>query len=1185
MRKADAWLRPLVKDLVENWPEDDSNVSPTLLCRVELGLRLLQHLDADQPAAGAWVLFGGYPFGQAAGIVTTPEQEWMVTCARHRLWTLRRRRSWIDDVMTYRKLSAQVRAYSVPEDLGPAVFTGPGATAADRLTHYDRALTELPEFSENTLRPAEPGRYYYFRRGKPTWVEIPEDLVESRRPPVRHPTDGHSRLSRESIEITRNDLEATARWLMDRELDFPHIEPRNWLEHLGDVNFDVLAPDGSAYVERESFTLDGLLNAVGIVGAGKSTLMVLIAVWAARREPALRTTLVVGDVAEQLRLTAYLRDVLGPDLASPVIGFSTRGRHIQNLHRRLAAQGRASLIDHRGEVAFGDLSTACPLDALREDDTGEPTRLIDAPCNGLHPVREGDDDADDPPTPTNTRGCPVWHDCPRNGAARTLVGAQVWIANMASLVTSPLSPHVSDARLRHLELACMRSDIVVVDESDRVMMNLDDIFAPVATLVVKGPESWLDVLDIHNSRELSREGRVQLREDHVTQWEASLEVVTSVTNRLYRELIGNKDIRDWVGIEFFNSWTLQERLLNEFLPRDDQGTPLLREEDLAIEDPDYDERGRVRTAQTPDPARADRRTQVEKVFDLFRDDPMGDAGSTETEAGPLVAALWAVLHPLDHTSARRQVAAVFSSLFGSATDGPADLNVRKLEFLLLLSALHHRLDLLTLLWPEVEAAMRLELTDNELVRRPPLDYMPLVPESPMGNLLGFQYIPDEVETQANRDHLTGTLRFFRCSGVGRQLLVTLSGLAADPVTGRSGPHVMLMSGTSWAGTSTRAHIPAPVGVVLRPDPDRLKAVSRSTFTTRFLYDGGRPITLSGQPLDKRPAMLRLMVQRLGEERLGARSLLDEELDQVEHSRRRALVLVGSYREAEIAADQLHGIGRWKGHVRVLTADDADLDEAATGARDAPDAGVGSIRRGNVGAFAHDPHAIILVAPLLAVERGHNILNQEGKAAFGVVLFLSRPHPVPNDLGLAVFAINDWVSRFVDGTAEKPADPEEPASFRELVSRAGTLDAAGQAFRDLARHRWGRLLTRRYSYPRLSKPERRSFAWDQLVTMWQVIGRLVRGGVPARVVFVDAKFAPRLAEAQAPGATGSVRSAFDTAATSLLVNMKEVLDPYFAATDADAQLVRMLYAPVYHGLKELFERERTRVLAASTTDSE
>ena len=154
-------------------------------------------------------------------------------------------------------------------------------------------------------------------------------------------------------------------------------------------------------------------------------------------------------------------------------------------------------------------------------------------------------------------------------------------------------------------------------------------------------------------------------------------------------------------------------------------------------------------------------------------------------------------------------------------------------------------------------------------------------------------------------------------------------------------------------------------------------------------------------------------------------------------------MVGSYREAEIAAAQLHGIGRWKGHVHVLIPDDADLEEAATGSLDDPGAAVGTIRRGNVGAFADDPQALVLVAPLLAVERGHNILNRVGKAAFGVVLFLSRPHPVPNDLGLAVFAINDWVSRFVDGTAEKPPTRRNRCGFRSWSPAQGRWTPLGR----------------------------------------------------------------------------------------------------------------------------------------------
>src|SRR5206468_3494398 len=115
----------------------------------------------------------------------------------------------------------------------------------------------------------------------------------------------------------------------------------------------------------------------------------------------------------------------------------------------------------------------------------------------------------------------------------------------------------------------------------------------------------------------------------------------------------------------------------------------------------------------------------------------------------------------------------------------------------------------------------------------------------------------------------------------------------------------------------------------------------------------------------------------------------------------------------------------------------------------------------------------------------------------------------------------------------------PASFADLVAAHGSLDAAGRAFRALARSKWGRLLIRKYAYSVLSDDEQRSFAWDQLVVLWQVIGRLVRGGVAARVVFVDAKFALATAEARSPNASRRPRRRKrDTARSSLLHGIRD-----------------------------------------------
>ncbi|WP_369168946.1 hypothetical protein AB5J49_13925 [Streptomyces sp. R28] len=210
-----------------------------------------------------------------------------------------------------------------------------------------------------------------------------------------------------------------------------------------------------------------------------------------------------------------------------------------------------------------------------------------------------------------------------------------------------------------------------------------------------------------------------------------------------------------------------------------------------------------------------------------------------------------------------------------------------------------------------------------------------------------------------------------------------------------------------------------------------------------------------------------------------------------------------------------------------------------------------------------------------MERGHNILTapqrpgEEKVAAFGTVFFLVRPHPRPDDLSLAVFAINDWATRFVRGQLKL-----DEGTFSDMVTKAGDLDAAGSAFRTTARGVWRHVLSRPYIYSSLPDDEKKSFVWDQLVTIWQVIGRLVRGGVPARVVFVDAAFAPQLAAAQAPF-TGQGRRPRRAGDPGLLVRLRDILAPYFAQTDtaaytartdpADAELVKLLYRPLYEAL--------------------
>ncbi|MFD0885057.1 signal recognition particle, partial [Streptosporangium algeriense] len=972
MRDAESWYRPLVAGLAGIWPQEEREIRPSLLFQVELGLRLMERLAPERPADGVWTLLGGYPFARSCGLVTNPREERMLVSARHLLWPLRRRRMWLQCLEAYREIPDRLRGYRLRSVNSPALPVNP-IVMVDRFVVYDDALDGLPGFVRRELPLADPGPARFVERRRTTSVTLPEAPRPT--PAPGHDLTGPVVSADRPLRVPLAGLAETARWMDETERSYD-LRQGGWERRLSELELDVRTPDGLGFAHAEALELDGLLHLVGMVGAGKSTLMSLIAVWAARR--GMRTTLVVGDVAEQLTLTALFRG-LGL-AAAPVLGPTTRETHVQRLHRRLAARAPGSLLTH-DDPGFDDLSTACVLDALRGSEAAEPLRYADAPCTSLHPVPKTAErepgvpvvlpdpyrtppparDDDRPERLGREHGCPIWSACPRHSAARELVDALIWVANPASLVQTSVPRHLNEERLRYLELACLRSDIVIVDEADRVQMQLDTMFAPSATLVTRGPESWLDKLHTHKIDELARQGRLPLSERDVERWAVSLNVVSVATDRLYAMLMSDPDLRGWADIEYFSAWTLQDKLVSAWYPlpgttsADTEGTP--NEADL-YED---DERLLPETVSPPAAQRtvpwADRRQEVTDVLDRFRDDPLGDRWPYGMEVDQLVQVTHDLMHTLNERGTRQRVRAVLDLLVagsplldgslpppaprrGEAPD-PADVpgtpawydrTTERLAFTLLLSALHKRLDRLTFLWPQVEAALNLDSTDNELSRRPPLDYVPVVPEAPMGNVIGFQYLPDERERDFEGRY-SGTLRFFRCAGVGRELLLSLPGLGADPAIGRHGPHVLLMSGTSWAGASTRAHVLAPVGAVLKPDARALEAVRKTVFRTHFLYDDDNtPLSLSGQDPSVRPAVLRRMIARLGRPGPGGLpSPLEQELAQIgDDNRRRALLLVGSYREASAAADMLQETERWRGRVRVLAADDADLEQAVRG---------------------------------------------------------------------------------------------------------------------------------------------------------------------------------------------------------------------------------------------------------------
>ncbi|MCB5909656.1 hypothetical protein [Streptomyces pinistramenti] len=1139
------------------------NAQLEAVCQVEIGLYLQQRFSPGAPAVEAWTLFSGYPFAKARGLSATAGQEQVLRVARYTMWTLRRRRAWKEALESYQQLDRQLRGYDVVCPELPAVRLAPPA-APDRWDTYDELLSQAPPLEGAPFPLAKPGPHGFFLGRGTATVDLPLLPTPSA---TAHDMD-ESRRSVGPLTFSRAELLRTA-----AEMDAIH--PQRWVERMGDPFLSTSKGPGAGFEMAKEFTVDGLQHLLGIVGAGKSTLRDVIAVHLAKCRVPKRVTVVVGDVAEVLKLVK-LYNLYTDHAAAPVLGASGKERHAQRLHRRLAGGGEHRLLAH-DDPAFAYLSTSCALNALRPQATDDPLTFGEAPCARLLPP------STQPPGKKKRRdarwqkqpvGCPLWSACPRHHAARALVDADIWVTTMPALVDAGPPRAQNGERIRYLELACRRSDLIIVDEADRVQMQLDEIFAPGVPLVGGNDKrAFLDDVNEHKVRELAVGGRTQLSDRDVENWSAALNTATTATDRLYAMLVGDRTLRDWVRTGYFNAWTLQLRLLEERYPKPKEAA--------------------AGSPEAVDVHKAERDALVD-MLDAFRDNPFGDRGLPN---GMDLVKLTGVLGELLHTGrperTRARLRGVMDELFRLTAwkenerakyekaceerrrraekrtpkrppkplptpEEKYEALVKRFEFTLMLCALEPKIALMNAMWPRVQTALNLGF--NEMYRRP-ADYGPMVPEAPMGNLLGFRFHVKEPDEDGVR---SGELTFFRCSGVGRELLREMPNLPT--VDGMPSTNVLLMSGSSWAGTSSRYHIQAPVGVLLEPPSRQVELIAEeSEFRIEFLHGAEGPLHLSGADLDARPAILRRMAMQLGAgEAQGHQSggPLELELRELPPDRDQILLLVGSYEEARLVADTLHTLegGRWQGKVLRLVSDDDDLADDDSG--DGDDGSRARVlRRGDVESLA-DCEADVLVAPLKAIERGHNILNREGQAAIGTVYFLARPHPHPEDLSLAVHAINDWLVRALKG-----------GQFDTWVREAASLDDGARKMRNTARSQWYRVLMRSMAWSRLGD-DREQVTWDMLVLIWQVIGRLVRGGVPARVVFVDAAFAPKQA-ADPPEP--------DTPKSSLLFSIVDVLARYFEGhpdvPEDERHIVKALYGPLWEALN------RCLADAGTTTESD
>lgn len=240
------------------------------------------------------------------------------------------------------------------------------------------------------------------------------------------------------------------------------------------------------------------------------------------------------------------------------------------------------------------------------------------------------------------------------------------------------------------------------------------------------------------------------------------------------------------------------------------------------------------------------------------------------------------------------------------------------------------------------------------------DQQKYLPSALCGNLFGM------------KKNEQGDIVLFRQFAFGRSLMKDLPYLRLDSKGNTIGPHVIMLSGSSWAEGSYEYHINRPVNYILEADGDKREYLSKTMF-----FESGFTERVSGSG-EARVEMLKKVVEK---------SVLDI-IKEYNRNAGKILVIVNSYDQAKNVQETLQNIL----HKKQCAAKVCRMVSDATSFENME----GIIRRGEVSRFASMP-ADILVAPAMAIERGHNIVDETGHSALGAVFFMVRPMSVPDDI--------------------------------------------------------------------------------------------------------------------------------------------------------------------------------------------
>lgn len=988
---------------------------------IEAVLYLLSLTAPDADPTKAYLLFTQY---QLIGTTQCSDIEHTLQQARSKLGYYRSQKYWQDDLREYRKKRYDaVRAFSIQQVDEKRSFSK--AIGPYPYPYEERAKEWVrfwPERVEDLKAPtyAESGTYRYmysFESGDSETVRVKLNCAgvdtASSMPVEKN--------CRPPITISIKELLSTAEKMAE-------ICP-------GDPCFTILKTNilkevnGSTVQPCSELTIREVVNMVGMVGAGKSTLIKVLSFWF--HQHGLRMAVVVDTVAETLSLQKYLSS-LGV-AASPLIGRSERMKYINQVSQPDEICLSASYSQY--------LTPACLIDGMDEQHDAAIV-FGKEPCYSL---KKGN----------QHYLCPYFEQCLGTKMLRDCYTASVVVTTVAGFAAS----RVGTARETFLELAMRDFDLVVFDESDRVQKTLDHFFMPETSFnnyireCAEDCSAYMKLSSKHREENLAAQRYDEMQRQSVT-------VLSCIVKSLHHELGA------WITYgDPFSALTLLDDLYQT-------------ETEFKIPHAVY-----------------------QAIYNLI---------DMQDEERIRQSTLWAVLD----SSCKSTDEFFFDRMYqlwltelGETFPRPEKNKARKIQdarikLILRLIYFDHFIRGLS---DAYEASHETSYGQNELfgfLQTRFRQQQHFLPSALCGNLFGLKKTDEE------------DIILFRQFAFGRSLMKDLPYLRTDQHGNPAGPHVILLSGSSWAEGSYEYHVNRPVNYILEADAEKRVFLEKTRF-----FESGFLERISGAGDDQRVAQLRAATQKA----------VDLIISEYKRKAGKILLVVNSYAQALEVQQTLETALR-KANCSARTC------RMIADAINAP-SGEDTVRRGEVSRFAQ-LNADILIAPAMAIERGHNIVDEYGHSALSAVFFMVRPMAVPDDIQQKGSKLNGLVE------SHCKREPQE------------SLFAYNARIRQFAARQWNKMSkTKAFGIAELSEDERKDVVATLFVLILQIFGRLARVTDVSRpaphVYFIDGAFRRRPEKAED----------FDC-----LSELGQYLEELMTQKGS-AEIAKTLYAPFYQAYRK------------------